>query len=195
MKATGVSVALTASILAACSIGKPLPAATTYNLEHGRTSPTRPESGRTERLSVGRIQVAAPYNRPALVYRLSAVRFVSDPYHEFLAAPAAILAQEISEWLNQTGVTAASRAAPATLMLEVTVTELYGDFRKETAPAAVMSLHCTVINTRAGAQVSYDQLLTRRIALKGQTPDALVQGYDTALSEILTQLSHDLSAS
>jgi hypothetical protein len=46
----------------------------------------------------------APYDGVDLVYRTSAVRYVSDPYHAFLAEPGPMLSSRISEWLNGTGL-------------------------------------------------------------------------------------------
>ena len=76
-----------ASLITACSIGRPAPAITTYGIEPrpAASEPLKPVS--TERLRVARVRVSAPYDRTALVYRLNAVRYISDPYHAFLSDP------------------------------------------------------------------------------------------------------------
>jgi uncharacterized lipoprotein YmbA len=188
-------------IVSACSIGRPIPTVTTYSIEPPRAAPDAPKPPHPERLRVERIRVAAPYDRTALVYRLSAVRYISDPYHAFLADPGPMLSNRIAEWLAAAGLFKAvdgpGGAAPAPWVLEATVTELYGDFEAGgDNPAAVMSIRFTLIDEgSARPKVVYERSLSRRGAVSSASPEALVLGYGTALADILTQFSTDLSNS
>jgi uncharacterized lipoprotein YmbA len=193
--AAAVGVAL---IMSACSIGRPIPTATTYSIEPRPAAPDGAQPPRPERLRVERVRIAAPYDRTALVYRLSAVRYISDPYHAFLSDPGPMLGNRIAEWLGAAGLFKAvdgpAGAAPAPWVLEATVTELYGDFEAAgDNPAAVMSIRFTIIDERsARAKVAYQSLLSRRAPVSSASPEALVLGYGTALTDILTQLATDL---
>jgi cholesterol transport system auxiliary component len=190
-----------AVIVSGCSIGRPMPTITTYNIEPSAAAPAVAKQPHPERLRVERVRVAAPYDGTALVYRLSAVRYISDPYHAFLADPGAILSNRIAEWLAGAGLFKAvdgpGSTAPAPWVLEATVTELYGDF--ETGgdnPAAVMSIRFTIIDEGSPRpKVAYERLLTRRVPISSASPEALVLGYGTALADILAQFSMDLSTS
>lgn len=188
-----------ALIVSACSIGRPIPTATTYSIESPPAAPDAAKLSHPERLRVERVRVAAPYDGTALVYRLSAVRYVSDPYHAFLADPGPMLSNRIAEWLAAAGLFKAvdgpGGAAPAPWVLEATVTELYGDFEAGgDNPAAVMSIRFTIIDEgSARAKAAYERTITRRISLSSASPEALVRGYGTALAQILSQLSVDLS--
>jgi cholesterol transport system auxiliary component len=190
-----------ALIVSACSIGRPIPTVTTYSIEPPRAAPDALKPPHPERLRVERIRVAAPYDGTALVYRLSAVRYISDPYHAFLADPGPMLSNRIAEWLAAAGLFKAvdgpGGAAPAPWVLEATVTELYGDFEAAgDNPAAVMSIRFTLIDEgSARPKVVYERSLTRRGAVSSASPEALVLGYGTALADILTQFSTDLSNS
>ena len=75
------------------------------------------------------------------------------------------------------------------------MTELYGDFQSGAGgPAAVMSIHFTVIDESvARPQVTYERVLSRRVSVRSGSPDALIDGYGTALSEILLQFAKGLS--
>jgi cholesterol transport system auxiliary component len=190
-----------AVIVSACSIGRPIPTVTTYSIEPTPAALAIPKPPHPERLRVERVRVAAAYDRTALVYRLNAVRYVSDPYHTFLADPGPMLSNRIAEWLAAAGlfkaVDALGGAAPAPWVLEATVTELYGDFEAGgDNPAAVMSIRFTIIDEgSARPKVAYERSLSRRVPVSRAAPEALVSGYGMALADILTQLATDLSNS
>jgi cholesterol transport system auxiliary component len=192
----GITVAL---LISACSIGRPIPTVTTYSIEPPAAMPGARRSPLPERLRVERVHVAAPYDRSALVYRLTAVRYISDPYHAFLADPGPMLGDRMAEWLSAAGVfktvdsSGSDVAAP--WVLEATVTELYGDFEDGPGnPAAVMSIRFIIIDEKsARRRVIYERALSRRMPLPGASPEALLLGYGAALADILTQLATDLS--
>jgi len=148
-------------------------------------------------LRIGSVRVAATYAGSALVYRLDDVRYVTDPYHAFAADPGAMLDGRLSEWLARIGpfthVVASGSTPPAPFVLEVSVEDLYGDFRQATEPAAVMSIRFILINVGGPHQeVAYDRLIERRVPLSRASPDALVRGYGTAVAQILLQLATEL---
>jgi cholesterol transport system auxiliary component len=201
MRFKSVAVVGVALIVSACSIGRPIPTVTTYSIEPPSAAPDAPKVPHPERLRVERVRVAAPYDTAALVYRLSAVRYISDPYHAFLADPGPMLSNRIAEWLAAAGLFQAvdgpGGAAPAPWVLEATVTELYGDFETgDDNPAAVMSIRFTIIDERsARPKVAYERLLSRRAPVSSASQEALVLGYGTTLADILTQFATDLSNS
>lgn len=196
-----VLVVVVALIVSGCSIGRPIPTVSTYRIEPPPAAPDVLKASHPERLRVERVRVAAAYDTRALVYRLSAVRYVSDPYHALLADPGPMLSNGIADWLSAAGLFKAvdgpGGAAPAPCVLEATVTELYGDFEAGgDNPAAVMSIRFTIIDmggTRP--KVAYERSLSRRVPVPRAAPEALVSGYGAALAGILTQLTTEFSQS
>jgi cholesterol transport system auxiliary component len=195
-------VAWTGSIvvtLAACSIGRPLPQVTTYIVDppfevRPSAVPRLPQS-----LRVGSVRVAATYAGSGLVYRLDDVRYVTDAYHVFGADPGAMLDSRMADWLGRTGpfsnVVPPGSTQPAPYVLEVTVGDLYGDFREGLAPAAVVSMQFILIDQASPRQkVAYERTIVSRVKLPKASPDALVRGYGTAIAEILLQVATDLNA-
>ena len=183
--------------LAACSIGRPIPQATTYLVDPFREITPLPR--RPETLRMGFVRVAAAYAGSALVYRLDDVRYASDPYHAFVVDPGAMLGGRMAEWLERAGpfktVAPPGSVQPAPYVLEATVEELYGDFRGGTPPAAVLAVQFALIDqSSARPKVVYERTIASRISLPKASPDALVHGYGTALAEILSQVAADLSA-
>jgi cholesterol transport system auxiliary component len=188
-----------ASAIAACSVGRPVPQATTYIVDPPAGTAGASIPRRAEALRMGNVRVAAPYAGTALVYRLDDVRYASDPYHAFAADPAAMLGSRIAQWLDHADpfstVAQPGSTRPTPYVLEATVDELYGDFRKGRPPAAVLSVQFILIEQAVGRpKVIYERTIARRVDLTKASPDALVRGYSTALAEILTQLASELGA-
>src|SRR5262245_3095008 len=120
--------------VAGCAIGKPIPQATTYVVDPPQATAASADTRRPEVLRIGSVRVAAAYSGNALIYRLDDVKYASDPYHAFISEPGAMLGNRIAEWLDRAGpfeaVAQPGSAKPAQFVLDVTVTEIYGDFRK-----------------------------------------------------------------
>jgi uncharacterized lipoprotein YmbA len=168
MRMRHVAVVGAALIISACSIGRPIPTITTYSIEPPPAPTDTPKPPHPERLRVERVRVAAPYDRSALVYRLSAVRYMSDPYHAFLDDPGPMVGNRVAQWLAAAAlfktVDGPGGAAPSPWVLETTVTDLYGDFEPgDGNPAAVISIRFTVIDESGGRpRVAYQRSLSRR---------------------------------
>jgi cholesterol transport system auxiliary component len=163
----------------------------------GGTPPS--ETRKAETLRVGFVRVAAPYASSALVYRLGDVRYAADPYNTFVADPGAMLDGRMAEWLDRVGpfghVIPPGSAQSAPYILEVTVGELYGDFRAGKPPAAVVSVHFVLIDqTAIQPRAPYERTIASRIELTERSPDALVEGYGRALAEILAKVAADLGS-
>jgi len=191
--------ACTTLMIAACSMGRPIPQATTYVVDPpaGTTAPSARRS--TESLRMGNVRVAAPYAGSALVYRLDDVRYASDPYYAFAADPGAMLGSRIAEWLDDAGpfdaVAQPGATGPARYVLEATVAELYGDFREGKPPAAVLTVQFALIEqTSARPTMMYQRTIGRRVDLPKASPDSLVRGYGIALAQILSQVAPELNA-
>jgi len=184
-------------ILAACSIGKPIPQPRTYVVEAPIAEGTSSAARRPESLRIGTVRVAAAYASIALVYRMDDVKLVSDPYSQFIAEPGAMLGDQMAAWLGRAGpfrtVAEPESTRPAYYVLEATVTELYGDFRPGRAPAAVLAVQFALIDqTGARPNAVLERAIARRVDLPRASPDALVRGYGDALAEILGELSTHL---
>jgi cholesterol transport system auxiliary component len=186
--------------LAGCAIGKPVPQPKTYLVEPPPPRDTPAMTPRAESLRIGSVRVAAAYAGNALIYRTADVQFVPDPYNQFITEPGAMLADQIASWLDRAGpfrtVSHPESALPTYYVLDATVTQLYGDFRAGTAPAAVLALQFTLLDQSAARpKVLLARVIERRIDVPEATPEALVRGYGAALGSILEELRADLQRS
>ena len=186
-----------AVLLAACSVGKPVPQATTYVIEAATPEPIAAAPRIPETLRMGNVRMAAAFSGNLLVYRMDDVNFVSDPYQTFIADPGSMLGNVMATWLNRSGVfksvTQPGSTQSAPYVLEATVTELYGDFRSGKSPAAVIAIQFALVDqTGVRPKIVYEGTIDRRETIAQALPGALVRGYGKAMSEILTQLVADI---
>lgn len=185
------------ALLGGCAIGKPVPEATLYAIE-----PTPPATSLTRRpqtLTMGRVRVDPAYAGKSLVFRVDGVRYVADFYSAFIAEPDDMLASRIAAWLDRAGpfkavVQPGTRHSPS-YVLDAVVTELYGDFRPDHRPEAVMKIQFRLLDlTGVRPRTILERTIGRRIPLPEETPNALVRGYGVGLSQILEELVQQLSS-
>jgi cholesterol transport system auxiliary component len=188
--------ACAALALGACAIGKPIPHANTYVVEPPQPAPAA--TRRPETLRMGNVRVAPAFDGRALVYRLGEVQYTEDFYNSFIAEPGALLGSKMAAWLDRAGpfqaVAQPGAPLPASHVLDAVVTELYGDFRPDQPPAAVMTIQFSLVDLRGvRPRAALERSIGRRIRLAEDSPDALVQGYGQALGEILAELAPQLA--
>jgi hypothetical protein len=146
---------------------------------------------------VGLIGVAPPYSGKAFTYRVSDLRYESDPYSGFFAAPRDLVAREVAEWLDRAGLFAVVRepANPvgAPYVLDGLVTELYGDARDARHTFAVVAIRFHLHRENDRNNPLFERAYAERADAGDGTPAALVRGYGIALGRILTGLETDLA--
>ena len=156
-----------------------------------------PRQARTDFwLKVGVVAVAAPYDGKSLVYRLGDQRFEKDFYNIYTTIPAEMIANSERQWINKANIFAAAVGQSNSFfpyyILQTTVNEFYGDYRVK--PEAVVSVEffLTVVNGSKTNPLIGANRYTKRVALKDNTPEALVFGQQQALAEILNQYEEQL---
>ena len=157
--------------------------------------PAAPAPGATTILALPSPEVAAAFDRIAFVYRTGESTFETDPYAQLLAPPRELLGEALRGHLQAAGlfrdVTRSSRGSD--LVARVTVTEMYGDFRRSEAPAAVLALRVTV--SRPGAPAAGPLLSKgyfRSEPIPARRPADLAAGIDRAITQIAAGIVADL---
>ena len=148
-------------------------------------------------LGIRDLQIAVPFEGRSFVYRTGEFSYVRDPYAEFLESPAEELIAPVREWLRGNGdfsavVETGSALKPDTLV-EVSVSQLFGDFRQPERPAAILTMRFVFFDATNGVPVKaiFQQEYSRNIPLSTPTAATLMDGWERALSEILAQVSSD----
>ncbi len=78
--------------------------------------------------------------------------------------------------------------------VEIHVTELYGDFRKDVPAAAVLSLRFTLMdaNGAGNGKPLFQKDYSQPCPIGSKTPDAVVSGWNQALTLIMKQVTVEL---
>jgi uncharacterized lipoprotein YmbA len=148
-------------------------------------------------VGIRNLQIAAPFEGRLFVYRTGEYSYVHDPYAEFLESPNEELIAPLREWLRSNGdfsdvVEADSALKPDTLV-EISVSQLFGDFRQPERPAAILTMRFIFYDATNGVpgKTIFQQEYSRSIPLSTPTAATLMDGWERALNEILAQVSAD----
>jgi cholesterol transport system auxiliary component len=148
-------------------------------------------------LRIKSLQISPPFDGRSFIYRTGEFSYERDPYAEFLGLPAEQLAAPVSEILYGNGcfsdVAEAGSADQPNALVEVTITQLYGDIRKPKAPFAVLAMQVTFLEATNGlpGKVVIQRNFSRRIPMTSTTPAGLMAGWNRALVEILAEAASD----
>lgn len=163
----------------------------------------RPGAGRSPlpgtALTVGRLEVSDAFRGKAFVYRQNEHSFEADFHNEHFAAPDALITQELRAWLREARVfeevlTPQSRVAP-THVLEGELVSIYGDYAGPGEAAAVLETRFFLLDPiEVPAKVLASLSYPVRVELEGSDTEALVNGWNRALSRTLRALEGDLAS-
>jgi ABC-type uncharacterized transport system auxiliary subunit len=152
-------------------------------------------------LGIRSLRIAPPFDGRSLVYRTGEFSYVRDPYAEFLDPPEEEMMAPVRGWLSKAGgfsdvVDAGSALKPNTVV-EISVTELYGDFRRSERPCAVATMHLVFFEARNGAPTKpiLQQEYSRSIPLTAPSAAALMEGWNQAFGGIFADVASDLRRS
>ncbi len=182
-------------LVAGCALG-PRPETKFYALDPG-PAPSLRALGGNATAAVNYVEVAAPFAGSGFVYQLAGGRWETDPYHQFLAAPADLFTGMLRKWVRDSGyyrfVAEPVGQGGQDDLIEASLVELAGDFREPSAPRAVVALRVQVFRRTAdGRVVVLDRTFRQSVPVSGRTPEALVTGWNEAVrlafSEMLRAL-------
>ncbi len=189
---------LAATLLSGC-LSRPSPSLNTQSFSFAIPPITTAKSSpHGHVLAIRRLNVAAPFDQQSFLYRTGEFSYERDPYAQFLVAPAQDLMGPIRGYFRQSGlfsaVTELGSALQPNTVVEITANQIYGDFRRRTAPGAVLSLSFVFFDTPNGlpGRVLLQKSYTRRVPLKTRTAAALMAGWNEALAEIMREVDADL---
>lgn len=145
------------------------------------------------------VDVSPVFDNNSFIYRTGPETYEIDHYASFMAAPGQAIAIGIRSRLLASGhfrnVVDMSSVVPANQLMQVHVSELYGDFSQPGKGAAVLSMRIALFrqDNNGNRRPVFQQDYSRRIALKKNTAADVMAGWNEALDEIMTEFTGDLS--
>jgi uncharacterized lipoprotein YmbA len=150
-------------------------------------------------LQIAPVRISPRYADRNFIYRRSETRYETDYYNQFLVSPGVLVSEEVRRELSGSGifqyVIGPAQPLVPTHTLDASVISFYGDFRDVAAPKAVIEMEFFLSRESPGnVAVLFHNQYQRMVAVVARTPEALVQGWNQALQEILSSLVNDMKA-
>jgi hypothetical protein len=164
-----------------------------------------PEKSAVNVMSGGRLvgirsfQIASPFDSRSLVYRTGDDMYVRDPYAEFLDLPADVLIAPVGDWLRKNGAANVDNGSDnerrPNVLVDISMSRLYGDFRRPEHPLAVMSMRFSFYDVpmNATSNVIYQKEYVKTVPIGASSATALMHGWNVALNGILIDVYADLA--
>lgn len=147
-------------------------------------------------LKVGAVSVAPPFDGKSLVYRLGDQRYEKDFYNIYSVIPAEMFANAERQWFNQANIFSATLGQGNSFFpyysLQASVEEFYGDYRIKPEAVVTVEFFLSTSNAGIGNPIIGTNRYSKRIALKDNTPQALILGQQQALAEIFKEYEAQL---
>ena len=177
--------------LSACSLPKrPALETSSWMVAPERTgNPYKPRSDLW--LKMGSVSTTPPFDGKSLVYRLGDQRYEKDFYNIYSALPNEMVSNATRQWLNNAQIFSMTVGQGNSFFpyynLQASVEEFYGDYRVRPEAVVTIEFFLTATDPKKRNPVIGKNRYTKRVALKDNTPQALVLGQQEALAQILKE--------
>lgn len=185
---------LAGTLLSGCGLSRPNPDQATWLVTPERTAAPRTTPINLQ-LKMGAFSANTPFDGKSLVYRLSDNRYEKDFYNVYLIYPRDMVSNATRQWLVKSNAFSQVIEQSTTFFpmyqLQGVIDEFYGDYRGN--PEAVVSIqfYASASFTSQSSTFSAPRI-SKRVALKDKSPQALIDGQQQALAEVLAELESRL---
>jgi len=148
----------------------------------------------TNIVALSRVSISPLFQTRSFTYRTGENAYEQDPYAGFVIPPERAIAESIRAWMRASAVfgnvVEPGSGLRPDLVAEVSITELYGDFRNASQPVGKMGLHfiCYQIEDGAPRQIVLETVSARETPLAKKTAEALMTAWDADLREIMEEI-------
>ena len=187
---------LSTFLLAGCGLSQTNPDQSTWLVAPERTGAPRAIPVNLQ-IKMGAFSASAPFDGKSLVYRLSDNRYEKDFYNVYLVYPRDMVASATHQWLVKSNafnaVIEQSTVFFPMYQLQGVIDEFYGDYRGKPEAVVTVQFYASASFTSKNYLFSSPRI-TKRVALKDKSPQALIEGQQQALAEVLAELENRLVA-
>lgn len=188
--------ALAGALLAGCAMNKPNPDQAAWLVAPERTAPPQATPVNMS-LKMGAFSANTPFDGKSLVYRLSDNRYEKDFYNVYLVYPRDMVSNATRQWLVQSNafknVIEQSSVFFPMYQLQGVIDEFYGDYRG--SPEAVVTIQFYASTSFSAENFIFSSpRISKRVPLKDKSTQALIDGQQAALAQVLAELETRLVA-
>ncbi|EGR2288207.1 hypothetical protein AB0533_003145 [Vibrio parahaemolyticus] len=183
-------------MLVGCGISQPVESPKNYVIV--ADSPAKVYPKKYEIVLIDSVRVESPFNDTQMVLRLSDVSFESDYYNRYITEPGAIIENQLPTSLTRSGVVGSTvpynAGVTTNLVLKTVVTKLFGDFRRNQTPTAIMEIQFILVDSSSvRPTIIFDKKIMSKVELSEKTSEELAKGLGIALTEIFNELAEEVS--
>jgi cholesterol transport system auxiliary component len=149
----------------------------------------------TNLVALRRVSISPLFQTRSFTYRTAENSYEQDPYAGFIIPPEEALAESMRAAMRASGVFGrvlppGTDLAPS-VVAEVSVTQLYGDFRKQEQPVGTMQIHfiCYKVKEGVPGRIVLDRACAHETRMAARTPAALMAAWDSDLREIMQEIN------
>jgi hypothetical protein len=151
----------------------------------------------TNIVALSRVSISPLFQSRSFTYRTGENSYEQDPYAGFLIPPERALAEAIRASMRAGGVFGrvvepGSGLSP-TLVAEVSVNQLYGDFRNGSRPIGTMEMHFICYDVKDGipGRIVLDKVCAHETPFARKTADALMAAWNADLRDIMEEIQSE----
>ena len=191
-----VGLALTGILFGCVNLRRDYPIRTFYVLA-AKPDTVHPPAEDGPVVQVQLFRASPGFSSSEFVYQTGESIFESDSYHAFFTLPSDQIRALTSQWIQDSGRARAvldrsSRLRP-TNVIEGNLVALYGDFRDEENPRAVIEIEYLVMDiSPIEPTIIFSHSYQQSVPLEEATAEALVMGWNEGLKKILTSFIKDI---
>jgi len=148
-------------------------------------------------LRIKPVQVSSLFREKTIVFRVGANEYQPQLSHQFFSEPQEMFTDQLKRWLQKSGLfsqVVTDADVPADMVLETSLTALYGDQREQFSPQAVLEMQFLLMSENTNSIVPLLQTGLRiEVDIDETTPTNVVKGWRQGLEELLATLEDDFS--
>jgi len=147
-------------------------------------------------LELTRFNISPNFQGREFIYKLSKNKHDSDFYNQFFKPPASIVSVEVGRWIQSSkifkNVIDPHTPIQPYYVLYGNVVEIFADY-SESDPKAILSiLFFLVDESQSDSKIILNGKYSEKIGINSKSAKSLVEGWNTALAMILSNLESDL---
>lgn len=148
-------------------------------------------------LRIKPVEVMSVFREKTIMFRVGNDEYQPQTSHQLFSEPQEMFTDQLKRWLQKSGLfsqVVTDADVPADMVLETSLTALYGDQREQFSPQAVLEMQFLLMSENTNSIVPLLQTGLRiETDIDETTPANVVQGWKQGLEELLATLEDDFS--